>query len=215
MSITDKKKFQQARRNWNSRLRAWRIDSENRKLFGDAAPKFAELLWIPTASIQFSAKVGSSKDSAKVINQWPSTEIFPVQESPTIRACLSHWQNGVPWEETGIFSQMMAVIRDKGKVDRLKSQEDVLERYRELDKLYEKVAAKKSLSTRSELIPGNFREEGGILVHIGPSGEPFFGKKGHHRLAIAYALKLELIPAQIGVVHSSAIDKLSAYRHTR
>lgn len=212
MSITEKTRFQQARRNWNSRLRALQIDGKNRKIYGEGAPRFAELLWIPTACLTNSLKLGSSKDSARIIHHWPSGSVVPVSELPSIRACLAHWRDGVPWEETGIFQQMLEKIDADGKVDRLRTRDDVEERYRNLDELYSKVAAAGGLSPRGELIPGNFREEGGILVHIGPKGEPFFGKKGHHRLAMALALELECIPAQLGVVHATAVNNLAALR---
>ncbi|MCL7945956.1 hypothetical protein [Marinobacter sp. ATCH36] len=212
MSITEKKRFQQIRRNWNSRLRALRIDGKNRKQYGETAPKFAELLWVPTSFINYSVKAGSSKDSARIVQDWPDQQVVPVRKLPSIKACLAHWQGGLSWEETGIYKQMLDTIEEKGKVDRLKNLDDIKERYKSVDRLYDQVASTGRLRARSELIPGNFREEGGILIHIGPGGTPFFGKKGHHRLAIALALELEYIPAQLGVVHASAIDHLGVFR---
>jgi len=81
-----------------------------------------------------------------------------------------------------------------------------------LDELYNIVTQSGTLSPRHELIKGNFREEGGILVHIGPDGAPYFGGKGHHRLAVALAAGVDLIPAQIGVVHRDGLTKLGAFR---
>ncbi|MDF0751256.1 hypothetical protein NLU14_13580 [Marinobacter sp. 71-i] len=215
MSITEKRRFQQIRRNWNSKLRALRIDGKNRKRYGEHAPKFAELLWIPTAALTHSVKAGSSKDSARIVQDWPDQFILPVRELPAIKACLAHWKIGLSWEATGIFQQMLDIIEEKGKVDRLRNLNDIEERYRSVDELYDKVASTGGLHPRSELIRGNFREEGGILVHIGPDGVPFFGKKGHHRLAVALALELEYIPAQLGVIHASAIDRLDAFREKK
>ena len=212
MSITDKSPAQQRRRNWSSRFRAFKIDRRNQRRFGASAPRFAELLWIPTASLQYAVKLGSSKDSAEIIQHWPSDAVVPVTELPSIKACLSHWQDGVPWEETGIFQQMLKKIQEKGKVDRLRNLDDIRERYKSVDELYGKVSFHGGLSPRSEFVPGNFREEGGILVHIGPDGTPYFGKKGHHRLAIAIALKIEIIPVQLGFVHGAALDQLDKLR---
>lgn len=212
MSITEKKRFQQIRRNWNSKLRALRIDGKNQKLYGEQAPKFAELLWIPTASLIHSVKAGSSKDSARVIQQWPSQQVVLTRDLPTIRACLAHWKDGLSWEETGIYQQMLDRIGEKGKVDRLRNIRDIKKRYENVDLLHEKVALKGGLNPRSQLIPGNFKEEGGILVHLGPEGEPFFGMKGHHRLAIALSLELDYVPAQLGVVHVSAINHIGPFR---
>ena len=107
---------------------------------------------------------------------------------------------------------MMAWIEEKGRVDRLSTRAEVLQRYEQLDVLYESVLKDGKLRTRKELVQGNFREEGRVLIHIGPDGRPYFGGKGNHRLAIAIAAGLEQFPAQLGVVHISALDSLWRYR---
>lgn len=213
MGVTEKSKFEQIRRNWNSRIRAWKVDKKNQERFGPQAPRFAEPLWIPTERIQKALKIGNSKQSGTVLDHWPDQETELVCELPSINACLLHWRDGLPWEESGIYDLMMAQIHRNGKVDRLRTIEDVKTRYRELDELYAHVKRAGGLNSRQEFIPGNFREEGGILVHIGPAGEPIFGKKGHHRLAIAMALNLRLIPVQLGATYQPAIKHLRHYRH--
>lgn len=210
--ITEKTRLQQMRRNWNSRLRARRVDRQNFRLYGSQAPRFAERVWVPTVSLNCSIKAGTSKDSARVIDHWPADAAVATRELPAIAACLDHWQNGVSWEATGIFQGMLDIIENEGKVDRLRSLHDIEQRYAAVDTLYNEAASARRLSTRAELIPGNFREEGGILVHLGPDGAPFFGRKGHHRLATAIALCFEHIPAQLGVVHVSALEHLARYR---
>jgi hypothetical protein len=117
------------------------------------------------------------------------------------------------WEETGIYDAMMDQIRKHGKVDRLRTLEDIKLRYRQLDALYESVLQAGRLSPREELISGNFREEGGILVNIGPDGKPYFGRKGNHRLAMAIAAGIDRIPAQLGVVHIEGLPALPCYRN--
>ena len=52
---------------------------------------------------------------------------------------------------------------------------------------------------------GGYREMDGIFVHVGRSGDIIFGGGGAHRLAIAQGLKLERVPAQLGVVHREAL----------
>lgn len=119
------------------------------------------------------------------------------------------------WDETGIIAQMLEKIERNGKVDRLKNEEDVRVRYQELDNLFTETRKEMRLKTRAELIPGNFREEGGILIHIGPDGKLVFGMKGHHRLAMALTLELKQIPVQIGVVHFSAVSTLKTLRSSQ
>lgn len=211
--ITEKGRFAQFRRNWATRARATRKDRANRLEFGSSAPKYAERLWVRTQDLEYGLKHWSSKKSALVVTAWPEDLSRPLYDWVTIRACLDHWVKGVSWEETGMINQMMAWIDEKGKVDRLSSRAEVLKRYEQLDALYEVVRKERRLRTRGELVAGNFREEGGVLVHIGPDGRPFFGGKGNHRLAIAIAAGLEYFPAQLGVVHLSALHSLPQYRH--
>jgi hypothetical protein len=212
MGITEKSRFAQARRNWNTRRRALLTDYRNRRNFGPEAPKFAERLWVDPAQIESTGKIASSKQSGQVIHTWPHEALSPLLDSPSIKACLQHWRDGLPWEQTGIIEQMLKAIEQNGKVDRLRTEEDVRIRYEELDRLFFETSKDMRLKTRSELVPGNFREEGGILVHIGPEGKPVFGRKGHHRLAMALCLRLQSIPVQIGVVHDSAIGELKRFR---
>lgn len=212
MSITEKSRFRQLRRNWSSRLRARRIDSANRRKYGADAPQFAEQLWIPLADLKYAVKAGSSKHSARIIHSWPGDKVVPLENLQAIRACLKHWRDGLSWEQTGIYDQMMARIREHGKVDRLQTLDDVKRRYQQLDQLYEEIRLAGALSPRQALINGNFREEGGTLIHIGPDGSPYFGYKGHHRLAIAMAAGFPAIPAQLGVVHVDGLAALPGYR---
>lgn len=212
MSITEKSGFEQIRRNWSSRLKASVRDRKNQRQYGQEAPLFAELLWIPMDQMNYALKHWSTKQSGRVVSEWPAEKIDPINEIEVVRACVRHWHENIPWEETGIYQQMMDYIRQRGKVDRLASEEDVRVRYEELDTLYNTVIHTGTLSPRCDLIRGNFREEGGILVHIGPDGFPYFGGKGHHRLAVAVAAGVDRIPAQIGVVHRDGLSRLGTFR---
>lgn len=214
MSITEKSGFQQSRRNWNSRLRAWQIDLYNRAMHGKTAPQFAELIWVSVQKIQYATKAGSSKQSGRVISHWPTHGFGPVDQTVAIKAYIAHWRDGVAWEDTGIYEAMMEQIHIHGKVDRLRTFADIKLRYQQLDALYTSIQKTGRLNTRRELVPGNFREEGGILINIGPEGAPYFGRKGNHRLALAIAAKLEFIPAQLGVVHIDGLPALPSYRET-
>lgn len=212
MGITEKTRFAQARRNWNTRRRAMLADYKNRRNFGPEAPKFAEQLWVDPHEIVKAGKIASSKQSGRVIDTWPDGALSPLMESSSIKACLQHWRDGLAWDQTGIIAQMLKAIERNGKVDRLRNEDDLRVRYEELDNIFIETKKEMRLKTRAELVPGNFREEGGILVHISPDGEPVFGKKGHHRLAMALALGLTRIPVQVGAVHRDAIASLHKYR---
>lgn len=212
MSITEKGQLRQLLRNFNSRRRAWSTDKENKQKYGVEAPLFAERIWVRTSKLELALRVDSSKASAKVIDAWPERKPEQIRELRTVAACLRHWRDGLSWEDSGIYDLMLEAIRRHGKMDRMKTLEDVKQRYRQLDELYDNVVATGSLRTREALNPGNFREEGGILIHLGPKGEPYFGKKGHHRLAAAIAAGVSEIPAQLGVVHIEALSAIAQFR---
>ena len=93
----------------------------------------------------------------------------------------------------------------------IETEKEIVLRYEELDNIYYQIKKEGRLKSQSELFEGNFREKGGVLIHIGPNGEPYFGLKGNHRFAIAYILNIP-IPAQIGLVHKSSVNRIECMR---
>lgn len=106
---------------------------------------------------------------------------------------------------------MESLIKKHGKYDGCVNIDDIVKRYRSLDTIFEQIRKEGRFRIRKEFNQKNFREKGGVLVHIGPYGEPFFGMGGCHRFAIALILKLKL-PSQIGCVYKDAIPLLKNLR---
>jgi hypothetical protein len=102
---------------------------------------------------------------------------------------------------------MLGKIAQTGGYDGCHSLADVRRRFDELDAVFERIQTTGRLSTRAELDPTNFREVGGVLMHIGLNGEPVFSGAGCHRFAMALLLK-QPFPAQLGVVHASGLTRL-------
>ena len=100
---------------------------------------------------------------------------------------------------------MMAKIKVQSRYDDCGSLDEVVARYRKLDRFYQHLVNGGRYHTMYELKPNNFREQGGVHINIGRNGELLFGGGGCHRLAIAQILKLPQIPAQIGVCHKQAV----------
>ncbi len=123
-----------------------------------------------------------------------------------------HWLEGVSWKDTGIYDELMSKINRYGSFDGCRNEKDVLGRYSRLDELFCRVRKEKKLRSQQELSQRAFREEGGILIHIGPGGEPYFGGNGNHRMAIAMAAGLHRIPAQLGAIYVDALVKLPVLR---
>ena len=84
---------------------------------------------------------------------------------------------------------------------------DVVSRYARLDELFSYLQGGGKFRTRKELYGSRtFREQGGVYIHIDREGNPVFGGGGCHRLALAKILQLDIIPAQLGIVHHEAVD---------
>lgn len=151
-------------------------------------------------------------DSGRVVDFWPLEQAIDINEHPKIAFCIEHWEKGVAWENTGVLDHMEKILELYGTCDDCLNLDDVKERYFKLDKIFNNVKIRGRLLTRKEINPKNFRECGGILIHLGPDGEPFFAEGGFHRFAMAYILGVPF-PAQIGCVHITAISHLSYYRN--
>jgi hypothetical protein len=101
---------------------------------------------------------------------------------------------------------MAAMARSPdGVFDGCRTIEDVERRHAAFDILFEQVAAEGRLRTRHELPGHRFREMGGVCVHVGRTGNLIRGGDGAHRLGMALALRLPVMPAMIGCVHRNAI----------
>jgi len=204
-----------------------KFDLLNKFKYGFQAPRFAERIWVnPCQCKSFTSpaivldlcKVSTQrKASGLVVNgNWPFNKTKPVTEMKKLKYCYEHWVEGVPWEKTGIYDYMEKRIKDhakKGKAppDGCKNIKEVIQRYENLDHVFNQAKQEGKLKTMKELNPTNFREYMGPCIHIGPDGHPYFAMRGSHRFAIAYILNLPL-PAQIGCVHISAIPYLGSYR---
>lgn len=179
--------------------------------FGAGAPRPNERVWIDPASVRY-ALGGISVRSARVVDRWPPVDPVPFEEHVHVRFALAHWRDGLTWEETGAFEYMLAQISRRGRQDGCNDLRDVRRRYERLDELFETVRRERRLRTRSELDPAVRDEDGGILIHIGPDGEPAIGDSGKHRMTIARLLGLTIVPARIGHVHRDALHLLPVFR---
>jgi hypothetical protein len=128
----------------------------------------------------------------------------PLDQSWKIAACLAHFRDGVPWEDTGIYDRMQAMIAERGQFDSCRTMDDIIARYQMIDALYADI---RKNGFRDETVRrfGASRLPEGVYVHVDRNGAPIFGAIGNHRIGIARALGLTRIPAQLGVVHPDAV----------
>jgi hypothetical protein len=114
------------------------------------------------------------------------------------------------WEEIKLYKFAMDRVHSNGLYRNISTEEDVLNRFAYVDKLFDNIKAdgyklQKELKTWNSgeqgTLPGYLRE---ITVNISRDGS-YILDDGRHRLSIAKILKLEKIPVCILVVHRDFI----------
>lgn len=213
------KKVRRVFRNLWKRLTIYKKDLLNKVNYGWSAPLYKERIWVDPKEIKFMIdrdevkKVsGLHRNKASgVIVDWSKVEnIKPITSEFRIQYCYKHWKDGKSWEELGVFEHM-SNTKSYGSWP----QEKIRERFKMLDNAFLEAKRDGRLKTRQEIDPSNFRENSGVLVHIGADGELFFGGNGFHRLAISKVLELKKIPACIGMVDRNSIKYLDRYRNSQ
>jgi hypothetical protein len=187
--------------------------------FGRDAPGFAERIWVDPAALTTTLgpmdyALGRVSSGTVRGGDW-DLAAWAIDES-VVQACVVHWRDGVPWKDSGAYDHIMAAMArsPEGVFDGCRTLEDVERRHAAIDALFEQVAAEGRLRPRNEL-PGHvFREMGGVCVHVGRTGNLIRGGDGAHRLGMALALGLPVMPAMIGCVHLDAITTWRSHMAT-
>lgn len=191
-------------------------DFRNKLKYGKEAPIYYERIWvdpmkikrmIPRDEVKRVTGIHRNRASGVIVN-WDDIEhSYPITEEFRIQYCFEHWKNGKSWEELGVIDHMSRTKKyGSWPIEKIK------DRFQMLDEAFQETKKLGRLKTRREIDPSNFREQHGILVHIGKNGEPVFGGNGFHRLAIAQVLELDEIPACVGMVAKSSIHHLKNCR---
>lgn len=184
-------------------------DAKNVLRYGGDAPLSAALICVDPRTIDLmlvDVRDVARDDTGTVrAGDWDK-RVVHFDEHPKVVACVERFEHGVSWEATGIVDRLLVQVRTDGHTDGYRSLDEIIERYRAIDRLHEQLRSGGGFMTRRQLIGGRaFREQGGVYVHIDRHTRPVFGLGGFHRLALARILGLERIPAQLGVVHSAAV----------
>ena len=184
--------------------RAFRVDSYNRRRYGAEAPRYLECNFVDVEAINTYLVGWGDQYSAHVLaGEWDAT-VRPIAERPKYQACRRHWVDGLSWEHSGILEIADAAIRQSGHADGCRTVEDVLARYRNLDRIFDRVAEDGTFTPQKELGRYRFRGEGEIRAHIAQGPTVVFGGSGWHRIAIAKIVGVKLIPFRIGLVHAAS-----------
>ncbi|MBO9465001.1 hypothetical protein J7443_07160 [Tropicibacter sp. R15_0] len=186
-------------------------DLKNRLLFGPAAPKSDERIFIDPRRV---TRVFQRRKGMKLLRRhtglvrggdW-DLSTRPLQEMRKFRAVWEHFVENKSWEETGIIESMLQSVREKGIYDGCRNRDDILKRYRHIDALYDSIRRLGRVQSMAERPEFFRREYDGVFVHVDRHGEVMLAGNGNHRLAIAKVLGLKSMPAQLGVVHRDAVE---------
>ena len=181
-----------------------RSDFTNLFRFGFGAPRAGQRIYIDPKSVDSWVSAFDRRDTGRVLDgNWDKTST-PFSNIFKVGIVHRKISQNITWEEAGAYDNMLRLIRERGDHDECRNIDDIRERYRRLDTLIEHLASGGRYLTATEL--GGMREFGGIYIHVGRYGEALFGGSGCHRLAIAQALGLKSVPAQVGVVHLQAVQ---------
>lgn len=197
--------------------RASILDIKNRIQYGNVAPRYAERIFVDIAPHVKSLGLGK-RLFGQVLGEWPPMgrkTTYNFTDTEPYISCAQHWLDGVAWENTRAYQRMAIAIQRKGVADGCTSMEDVSVRYEALDRLFEKIEKDGQIMPHSQFEPWSFRELGGMVFHVGPDAEPFFGRIGQHRLAIALILGIQNVPAALGGVYKGALPALHRLRIAR
>ena len=186
-------------------------DFKNKVKYGLEAPVYAERIWINPSMFTEAVFMSSRKareESGQVLNEFPpvGAKIVSIYDLPKIKSSFEYWNEGQPWEKTEYFRR----YKDKHQEKYIRTINKYINGF--YDVLYEEVKKEGKLKTMKELKRRNFREEGGVLIHIGPKGKLYHGNAGNRRLSIAILLGLDMIPAMIGYVHKDGIKYMPGLR---
>jgi hypothetical protein len=210
-------------------------DFHNIARFGTLGPVAYERIWVNpqevTVTIPDPAEIGVPRDgkdftrllelrtystrlAGKVIDtEFDKFTLVPLNRIKKIEACRKRWEHGLGWEDAGAIDALMFKIKAlRHHMSGCRTREDVLRRYRLLDRIFAEVHAAGGFSDQARREMLFRRDPDGIQIHVGPKGQLIFGAHGTHRLAMALVLGLPKIPASLGFVHRSALGHLPKLR---
>lgn len=190
----------------------WRLiyrcrDVHNRVRFGPGAPVCAQRLYTdPNRITHYLNARPHRHDTGRVMPGDWDLNVNPLNQLEKMVICQRHFVEGQSWEEAGAYDLLARMLAKKQSHDGCRTMDDVKRRYEAVDRLYDHLQSGGEFLNREQISGRSaFREDRGIYVHVGRSGELIFGKGGCHRLAIAQILGLPQVPVQVGMIHREAV----------
>lgn len=107
-----------------------------------------------------------------------------------LKSIQSHFKDGVPWKDTALFHAYAERFETELLILRTQNMQELEKKYESYhEQLYRSLASKGVLDSMP------------LPVYIGRSGHYLFGSNGNHRLAMAMALDIPLVPVKVQARH--------------
>lgn len=176
-----------------------------------------KFIWVDPQSIRYttgrswSYGVGRRKGFMGISGGDWDIDVNRIEELPQYDFLKDHFNQGIKWTETDFYTNRLKRIeRNEETWHSCTTEEELLERCMELDRIYECIKAN-GYRTQDEFRAshgGDYVDEklNEIIVDIGRDGELLF-VDGRHRLIIAQLLELDEIPVICDHRHKQWMEK--------
>ena len=156
-----------------------------------------QILYVDPTEITRSANKRFDKywDVGRIVGGDWDTNTRPLHTHPKFVAVRERYEDGVSWEDTGIFEYLLERLEAEGRVDGCYSLMDIEQRYSEIDELYHSMKSDGYQEHKVDDVLDH------VCACLSRDGEFLFSGGGTHRLAIAQVLQLDTIPVRVVVRH--------------
>jgi hypothetical protein len=204
-------------RRFKQRLRFVSRDLRNRIQYGTDAPRHSELIFVDprrctrTMDWHYCAERNMFQDAKVVSDRFWEGGTLLLSDFWKMEGLIEHWTNGLPWEDTQTYQGLLKQIIKRPGKEGCWSEQDVANRFKRLDAIFEETRHLGRFKTRRELDPNNLRELDSVRFFIAEGGEPIFAGSGLHRLSMAMVLQIPL-PAVAVLIYEDALDDYNRMR---
>ncbi len=155
-----------------------------------------KLLYVsPDRITGVSNDFSTSADVGRIVDGDWDCDTTEFTEKIRYQAIRQRYENGDSWEGTGIYEYYLDQIDSCGRYDGCYTLDDVKQRYRTVDRMYESMKETGYDESKVENVLDH------VCVNIGRDGELLHAGVGNHRLSIAKLLDLDEIPVRVVVRH--------------
>lgn len=193
----------------------------------DAVANPLKIVWIDPSRVQHFGRPARIWDSIATIkggswdrdtsaihfswgrerSEWISRDF---NQLPKPKAIRKRYVDGHDWEDTGIYEFYMYNIKRRGEIDGCTQREDIGDRLRSVDKLYESLKKDGYDETYHETTSPQWWRKSHCShtvldfprINVGRDGEFLFAGAGWHRMTIAQILEINKIPCWIVCRHT-------------